>query len=91
MANINQLVLETNLWRRDGKALRDSRYAWLIKEIPKPQESERDHSKFNLKSMKNKENNPSKRTGLKTLHQQAADLPPSQRWPNWSKLSPGDL
>ena len=109
MSNINQLLLEVNLFSRQSILPRDTNYPWLVKsntslldgssskikpkQLPKVFQKPTEYP--NTKVPQNKSNPqtvPLKtKPELKVLHQHYSGLLPSQRFPNWKKLRPGDL
>ena len=109
MSDINQMLLEVNLFSRQSLLPRDQNYPWLVKsntsllDGSSPKSKQVQLPKFfqkateypNSKAPQNKSNSqppPLKtKSELKVLHQHYSGLPPSQRFPNWKKLSPGDL
>lgn len=99
MSDINQMLLEVNLFSRQSILPRDLNYPWLVKSNtslldgnstknkpkPLPKVFQKSTEYPNPKAPK-----PTK-PDLKVLHQHYSGLPPSQRFPNWKHLSPGDL
>ena len=109
MSDINQMLLEVNLFSRQSLLPRDPNYPWLVKsntslldggstkikskQLPKVFQKTTEYP--NSKVPQNKSNSQPPplhpKPELKVLHQHYSGLPPSQRFPNWKKLRPGDL